>query len=124
MTIIEALQNGKIRYSRGKYFDAQTLPGDRLWADGPGALEQIRRDAAEKYVGSVFVTFTQQLPSAVPTNCPAHCWAEAVVINDKYVGALVTWSTEERKQNWRASRQRSDMPFDEFNVRRHGQGDD
>lgn len=119
MNILDVLKSSKIRYSRGKYFDAQTLPGERIEVDDMGELEKVRRESAKEYVGSAFVTFGQELPAAVPVNDPAHCWAEAVVVGGKYVGALVTWSTDQREAAHRATRPQVES-FSDFNARRHG----
>jgi hypothetical protein len=119
MTIIEALKTGKIRYSEGKYFDATTRPGAYIGAENEAELKQIVADNAAKYVGSVFVRFDESLPAGVPTNTPAHCWAEPTMIGGQYVGATITWSTDEKESAHRASKPRTES-FDEFNVRRHG----
>lgn len=119
MTILDALKNGKIRYSQGKYFDATTRPGAYIGAENQAELRQIVADNAAKYVGSVFVRFDEQLPAQVPVNNPAHCWAEPTTIGGKYVGATITWSSDEKEAEYRASKPRP-LSFDEFNVRRHG----
>ena len=122
MNVIEALEAGKIRYSRGVKFSATLKPGYYVHPENLAELSEFVSADAAKYVGSVFVKFTDDLPAEVPLNSPEHCWAEAVFIgpNYEYTGAIVTWSTDEKEAAHRATWQSQNLSFDEFNVRRHG----
>ena len=97
MDVLTATKNGLIRFARGRTFDASEPAGYRLntqWL----SLDEAIRQAGAKYAGSVFVAFGADLPAEVPLDCPEHTWAEQVVSDDRPIGALVTWSTEEIEQ--------------------------
>jgi len=121
-TITELLAAGKVRFELGHEFGPGLDPGYCYAVDTEDGLPTILAAAvAPGYVGAVAVRFGEEVPVGVPQDDPAHCWAALLKVGGRPVGAVVTWTTAEAEGAYRAAKRAAEeVPFDDFQARRHG----